>query len=572
MNKFVIQLDPFTKERYVEVPFKKHHITENPIFNKGLAFTEEERESLDLWGLLPEQVSTLEEQCRRVMESYARKKEPLEKYLYLLGLLDRNETLFYRVLLDNLEEMLPYVYTPTVGEASKIFSHIFRRLRGLFVSANRIHLIDRILSNAPFSNIHLIVVTDGERILGLGDQGVGGMTIPIGKISLYVVGAGIHPALTLPVCIDVGTNNEMLQKDPLYIGLKHPRLKGEEYDEIIEEFVKGLRRNFPHAILQWEDFGKQNALRLLNRYRDRICSFNDDIQGTGAIALATVFSAMRIKKEKLKDQKFVIFGFGQAGYGVASTLIKALMEEGLTEKESKERIYPVDKDGLILEGMNLDEYQKPFAKDKNSISGWKLEKEGFTGLKDTIINSKATVLIGTSGVGGAFNEDILSEIAKNCNYPLILALSNPTSQSECSPETAFRATRGKCLLATGSPFPPLKDDGGEKFISQCNNMYIFPGVGLGAIVSMALKITDEMFVHSAKEIAEIVSYDDLKKGKLLPDIKEIRKVSERVAFSVARVARDSGLGIRTNDERLLEMVRNSMWNPEYLPYRWVGEK
>ncbi|MGQ9618713.1 MAG: NAD-dependent malic enzyme [Candidatus Aminicenantia bacterium] len=572
MQKFIIQLDPFTNEKFIEFPFKKHHITENPIYNKGVAFTEEEREALDLWGLLPERVSTLEEQCRRVMESYSRKTDPLEKYLYLLGLLDRNETLFYRVLLDNLEEMLPYVYTPTVGEASKTFSHIFRRLRGLFISANRISLIDRILSNAPFSTIHLIVVTDGERILGLGDQGVGGMTIPIGKISLYVAGAGIHPALCLPVCIDVGTNNKALQDDPLYIGLKHKRLEGEAYDNVIEEFVKGVRRNFPHAILQWEDFGKQNALRLLHRYRDRICSFNDDIQGTGAIALATIFSAMRLKNEKLKDQRYVIFGFGQAGYGIANALVKAMMEEGLTEKESKQRIFPVDKDGLIIEGMNTDEYQTPFAKEKDLISGWELIKEGFIGLIDTVKNSKATVLIGTSGVWGAFTEEILFEMTKNCELPLILALSNPTSKSECTPEFAFKATRGKCIIATGSPFPPVNFDGEKRVISQCNNMYIFPGLGLGAIVSMALKITDEMFVVSAKEIAQMVSEDDLKSGKLLPDIKDIRKVSERVAFAVSKIARDSGLGIRADDERLLEMVRNFMWNPEYLPYRYTGDR
>ncbi|MCX7973750.1 MAG: NAD-dependent malic enzyme [Candidatus Aminicenantes bacterium] len=572
MRKFVIQVDPLTGEKFIEVPFRKHHIIENSIYNKSSAFTLEERESLDLWGLLPEKVSTLEEQCQRVIESYSRKTDPLEKYIYLLSLLDRNETLFYRVFLDHLEEMLPYVYTPTVGEAAKTFSHIFRKLRGLFVSANRISLIDRIFSNAPFSNIHLIVVTDGERILGLGDQGIGGMAIPIGKISLYVVAAGIHPALCLPVCIDVGTNNENLQKDPLYIGLKNKRLEGEEYDFVIEEFVKGVRRNFPHAILQWEDFGKQNALRLLNRYRERICSFNDDIQGTGAIALATIYSAMRLKEEKLKDQRYVIFGFGQAGYGIANALVRGMMEEGLTEKESKERIYPVDKEGLLIEGMTVDEYQRPFVREKNSISGWKLEKEGFIGLKDTIVNAKATVLIGVSGVAGAFNEDILKAMARNCEFPLILALSNPTSKSECSPEAALRATDGRCLIATGSPFPPVKFNGIERFISQCNNMYIFPGIGLGAIVSMSLKITDEMFVYSAKQVADLVSQEDLKRGKLLPDIKNIRQVSEMVAFAVAKISRDSGFGIRGSDEKLLEMIRNSMWDPKYLPYRWAGSK
>ena len=321
MNKFLIQMDPVTGERYINVPFKGRMLVEHPIYNKGSAFSQEEREQLDLHGILPEHVSTMEQQLSRTYENFSKKANPVEKFIFLLGLLDRNETLFYRLVLDNAEEMLPIVYTPTVGEAAKTYSHMFRRPRGIYVSANRISEIDRILSNAPFSNVNLIVVTDGERILGLGDQGVGGMAIPVGKTSLYVVGAGLHPALCLPILLDVGTNNDELLKDPLYLGLRHRRLEGDEYDEVVEEFVKGVKRNFPHALLQWEDFGKKNALRLLNRYRERICSFNDDIQGTGAVALAVIYSAVNGKKEKLRDQRYVFFGFGEAGYGIANTIV-----------------------------------------------------------------------------------------------------------------------------------------------------------------------------------------------------------------------------------------------------------
>ncbi len=567
--KFTIEFDPLSGEKYIEVPFKGHDLTEHPIYNKGTAFTEAERENLDLWGILPEQVATLDIQASRVYESFTRKPEPIEKYIYLLSLEDRNETLFYRVLLDNLEEMLPIVYTPTVGEASKTFSHIFRRSRGLYVSAGKISQIDSILANAPFSNVALIVVTDGERILGLGDQGVGGMAIPVGKTSLYVVGAGIHPALCLPITLDVGTNNEAALKDPLYLGLKQHRLTGEAYDAVIEEFVRGVRRFFPHALLQWEDFGKNNALRLLEKYRERICSFNDDIQGTGAVALTNLYSALSVKGEKLRDQRYVIFGFGQAGFGITSALHSALIEEGLTAQEAKERIYPVDKDGLLLEGMAADQYQQPFVRKRDTVAGWTLQKEGFTGLFDTVKNSTATVLIGVSGQGGAFTNEIVARMAENTPLPLILALSNPTSKSECKPEDALNITHGRCLIATGSPFPPVTINGEERKVPQCNNMYIFPGVGLGAIISMTQKITNKMFVAASKALASMVSPDDAKKGKLLPDIKDIRKVSEVVAFAVAKEARDSGLGISAPDERLKTIINNAMWNPRYLPYRWT---
>ncbi len=567
MRKFSVQLDPLTGEKYIDVPFTGQLLVENPIYNKGSAFTEQEREELDLHGILPAQVSTMEQQVHRVYENFSAKPNPIEKYTYLLSLLDRNETLFYRLVLDNTEEMLPIVYTPTVGEAARTFSHLFRRPRGLYISADKISSIDRILSSAPFSNINLIVVTDGERILGLGDQGVGGMVIPVGKISLYDVGAGLHPALCLPILLDVGTNNEQALADPLYLGLRHRRLTGNEYDRVVEEFVKGVKRTFPHALLQWEDFGKHNALRILNRYRERICSFNDDIQGTGATTLAVVHSAIYGKNRKLKDERCVIFGFGQAGYGIASMLIQNLMEEGLSLREAKERIFPVDKDGLILEGMETNEYQKLLARKRDVASEWNLKQETQIGLLDTVLNTRATVLIGASGVKGAFTDEVLMQMAKNSTDPFILALSNPTDKCECTPEEAFRATNGTCTIATGSPFPPVKVNGVERKISQCNNMYVFPGVGLGAIVSMTPRITDQMFMEAAKALASLISPDDVAKGVLLPDIKDIRIVSENVAFAVAKEARDSGLGMRLPDEKLRDLIRNSMWEPQYLPYR-----
>jgi malate dehydrogenase (oxaloacetate-decarboxylating) len=568
MRKFSVQLDPLTNEKYIEVPFKGHLLVESPLFNKGSAFSEMERDQLDLYGILPPKVSTMELQLRRAYKNYAKKPDPVEKYIYLLSLLDRNETLFYRLVLENLEEMLPIVYTPTVGEGAKTFSLLFRRPRGLYVAANRIHLIDRIFSNLLFSNISLVVVTDGERILGLGDQGVGGMAIPIGKVSLYVVGAGLPPALCLPVLLDVGTNNKELLEDPLYMGLKHNRLTGETYDNVVEEFAKGVKRHFPHALLQWEDFGKHNALRLLNNYRERICSFDDDIQGTGAVALATIYSVMMVKKEKLSGQRYVVFGFGQAGYGIAMTLVEALREEGLSLAEAKELIYPVDKEGLILEGMATDEYRRSFMRKRDVVSSWKIKDKNRIDLHDTVVNARVTVLIGVSGVRGAFNEAVLKQLAKNSDRPIVLALSNPTHKSECTPEEAFQATADKCYIATGSPFSPVKTSEGTRVISQCNNMYIFPGVGLGAMISMTPKITDQMFIKAAKAVAAMVQAKQVAQGALLPDITDIRKVSENVAYAVAMEARDSVLGVRMYDGEMRTVIKNSMWEPKYLPYRY----
>ncbi len=569
MLKFILQRDPFTGEEYIEVPFKGRRLVEHPMYNKGTAFSEEERETFELTGLFPERVSNLEIQTKRSYGHFKAKTTNLEKYIYLISLQDRIETLFYRLLVDHLEEMLPIVYTPTVGEACMRFSHIFRRPRGLYVTPNNIHKIDKVLSCAPFSNVSLIVVTDGERILGLGDQGAGGMGIPIGKSTLYVAAGGIHPAYCLPVLIDVGTNNEEALKDPLYIGVKKKRLVGDEYYQIIEQFVQGVRRVFPSAVIQWEDFGKHHAYPLLERYRNRVCSFNDDIQGTGAVAAAALLSAMKIKAERLRDQRIVIFGQGQAGIGIANQLLTGLIEEGLSEKDARNQIFGVDKDGLLHEGLSVTEEQEPWLKTRELIAEWKVRDKNNISLLETIVNSKASVLIGVTGQAGAFSEEILVALAQNTEIPVVLPLSNPTAKSECTAEFAMQATEGKALCATGSPFPPVKVAGKDRVISQCNNLFVFPGLGLGALVSGTPFITDQMFMAASRAVSEMVTDDELKAGQILPKIADIRAVSAQVALSVAKVAREAGLGLRAEDDRLSAMITNAMWDPRYLPLRYI---
>lgn len=569
MLNYSKRIDPFTGEEYVEVPFKGSALAENPMYNKGTAFPQNERFSLGMYGLLPAEVAGMDIQKARTYENFSSKTDDLEKYTYMLSLQNRNETLHYALILDHLAEMLPIVYTPTVGKACQQFSHLYRHSRGLYVSAKDIEHVDAILENAPFSNISLIVVTDGERILGLGDLGAGGMGIPIGKISLYVSAAGLHPAYCLPVMLDVGTNNESLLNDPLYIGLRQKRLTGDAYDDVVEQFVSAVRRKFPRALLQWEDIGKNNAFRLLDRYRERILSFNDDIQGTGSVALSVFLSAMKIKKEKLSDQRFVFFGQGQAGTGMARQVLAGLRAEGLSEKEARDRVFGVDIDGLLVEGMQIREEQRHVLKERSMVADWELENPNKISLFDTIKNAKATVLIGVTGQSGAFDEKILAQMAKNTKLPMIMPLSNPTTKAECTAEEAFKATGGNCLVATGSPFPPVKMNGKEYVISQCNNLYIFPGVGLGALVSGTPKVTDEMFVSASKALSDMVTPEQHAARQLLPPIDSIRQVSEGIALAVAIEARDSGLGIIKSDDELRTMIQKAMWQPNYIPYRYV---
>lgn len=548
MKTFSIKTDPLTNEEYLEVYLRGRQVLTDPFLNKGTAYTPDERLSLGLSGLVRSAVSDIETQRARNYEMYRRKQDDLEKYIFLQSLLNRNEILFYDLLSHHLAEMLPIVYTPTVGKACAMFSHITREYRGIYVSPDNIANIDQILSDVAMPEVRLIVVTDGERILGLGDLGSDGMGIPVGKINLYVAAGGIHPACCLPVCLDVGTNNERLLADPMYTGHRHRRLDGAEYEELVERFVLAVKRNFPRALLQWEDFSKQKAFMLLERYTDRILSFDDDIQGTGAVALAALFTAMRIKGQSFRDQRFAIVGMGQAGTGIATNIRTMLLQEGASEDEARSRIFAIDAGGLLTEGMpGLTKYQTLFAQRHEPAT-----------LEEVVHNEKPTVLIGVTATPGLFTRELLTQMACNDDQPVIFALSNPTSKSECTPEDVAIATNGRALLATGSPF---------EGVSQCNNMFIFPGVGLGALVSDAAKITPDMFLRAAKALSGMVRAKQRAKKQLLPDVSDVREVSFHVARAVAFEARDSGLGRLLTDEEYERVIRNAQWQPHYYPFR-----
>jgi len=568
MKTFSVKTDLLTGEEYLEVYLRGQQIVADPFLNKASSFSQEERINLELQGILRTNISNIDVQRIRSYEMYNRKHDDIEKYIFLQSLLNRNETLFYNLLCDYLFEMLPIVYTPTVGKACLMLSHITREYRGIYITPKNIGSIDKIFQGISLPEVYLIVVTDGERILGLGDLGSDGMGIPVGKINLYVAAGGIHPACCLPISLDVGTNNQSLLDDPLYLGYRSKRLEGKEYDEFIERFVLGVKRAFPQALLQWEDFAKHKAFMLLERYQERILSFNDDIQGTGASTIAALMSAMKIKKQRFNDQRFVIAGLGQAGCGIARNILNMLKEEGAGDEEARSKIFAYDYLGLLMEDTpGIVDYQKPFAQKHSAIAEWKMESHNSITLKDVITNSKATVLIGVTGSNGLFNHAILSQMAVNDERPIILALSNPTSKSECTPEEVAIATNGKGITATGSPFPPVEFKGKKLFSSQCNNMFIFPGVGLGALVSKTTRITTKMFLQASKALSELVSEEQRNSNMLLPEIKDIREVSFHIALAVAIEARDSGLGRMLSDEALSDLIKKAQWQPRYYPYR-----
>jgi len=568
VKNFSIKIDALTGEEYYEIYIRGQQLLRDPLLNKGSAFTLEERMTLQLDGLLRPGVGDLDTQVKRARQNYERKPDDLERYIYLLGLLDRSEPLFYKLLCENLEEMVPIVYTPTVGQACLQLSHIHRRFRGLYISPENISRIDQIFQSVHLPQVYLIVVTDGERILGLGDLGSDGMGIPIGKVALYVAAGGLHPAACLPISLDVGTNNERLLKDPLYLGYQHPRLEGKAYEDFIERFILGVKRNFPHALLQWEDFAKHKAFKNLERYRERILSFNDDIQGTGATALAALLTAMRIKKSSLQEERFVIVGMGQAGTGIATCIQAMLKEGGLTDAEARSRIFAVDYQGLLVEDdPELERPQWPFSQPRQAVAEWQLEAPPKITLQDVVANAKPTVLVGVTAKRGLFSEQILAEVAKNTDRPVILALSNPTSKTECTPAEAAKATGGKCLIATGSPFAPVEWEGRTIAVSQSNNMYIFPGMGLGALVAKTPKVTKAMFLAASKALSAMVTPEQEAQGVLLPPMKDIREVSFTVAMAVAKEARDSGLGRLLDDKELEKVVRKAQWEPCFNPYR-----
>jgi malate dehydrogenase (oxaloacetate-decarboxylating) len=569
MKSFTIKIDPLTGEEYLEVYLRGRQILNDPLLNKASAFTLEERMDLGLVGLLRYGISDIENQVNRSLAMYRRKTDDLERYIFLQGLLDRNEILFYRLLREHIIEMLPIVYTPTVGQACLRLSHITRRYRGIYISPYNVANIDNIFqNNVSLPDVNLIVVTDGERILGLGDLGSDGMGIPVGKINLYIAAGGLHPACCLPICLDVGTNNERLLNDPLYLGYRNKRLDGPEYFDFIERFILGVKRNFPNALLQWEDFAKHKAFKLLDRYRDRILSFNDDIQGTGAVTLAALTTAMQIKKQRFSDQRFVVVGMGQAGSGICNNILAILKEEGLTDEEASNKIFPFDMPGLLMEDTpNLEVSQKPFAKKLSVVAKWKLDTPNTITLMDVIRNTKATVLIGVTATKGLFNEQILKQMASNDERPIIFALSNPTSKTECTPEEVATATNGRGMVATGSPFPEFEYNGKTFITSQCNNMFVFPGVGLGALVGKSSKVTDNMFLKASKAVSSLVTEEERKKGMLLPNLNDIRKVSLHVAKAVAIEAREVGLGRLLNDDELEGIIKKAQWDPHYYPCR-----
>ncbi len=568
MKSFSFKVDPVTGEEYYEVYVTGQRLLNTPCLNKGQAFPREERHELQLGGLLAHGVSTLEDQATVCLEHYRRKNDDLERFIYLMELQNRNETLYYKLILNNMVEMIPIIYTPTVGQACQQMSHIMRRARGIYIHPDNIENIDRIFESVTLPELRLIVVTDGERILGLGDLGADGMGIPIGKVGLYVAAGCLHPSCCMPMCIDIGTNNERLLNDPMYMGYRKPRLTGDAYFDFIEKFVVAVKRAFPHALLQWEDFAKHHAFDLLERYRDRILSFNDDIQGTGATALSALVTGAKIRGVRMRDMKYVMCGFGEAGRGISDNVRTVMEEEGLTEAEARARVFAVDKQGLLLaDDPTLEPQQKPFARARADVAGWKLDHPDRIGLMDVVRNVHPDVLVGVTAQRGLFSEEILREMSSHCQRPIIMAMSNPTSKVECTPEEVAKATNGNFLMATGSPFPPVETADGVQGIAQCNNLFVFPGVGLGAIVSGSPKVTDRMFTAASKALADMVTPEARKAGWMLPEIKNIREASARAALAVAKEARDSGLGRRLDDEALDRMVRKAQWTPRYLPYR-----
>jgi malate dehydrogenase (oxaloacetate-decarboxylating) len=566
MDSYRLTHGPDGVER-VQVPYQRCALLRHPMYNKGTAFSREERARLGLAGLLPDAVMTIEQQARRFYDNILRKGDPLEKYIGLAALQDRNETLFYRVLLDHLEEFLPIVYTPTVGRACQEFSHIFRRARGLWITPEHRGRVHEVLGNAPFEDVRLIVVTDNERILGLGDQGAGGMGIPVGKLSIYTAAAGIHPAQTLPISLDVGTDNPELRQDELYLGYRHPRLRGPEYDELVDEFVQAVMKRFPNTLLQWEDFKKGVAFRLLERYRKVLPSFNDDIQGTAGVTLAGILSACRITGVPRERQRVAILGSGAAGIGIATLLRHTLARRGLVGDALSASVVLLDSDGLLVDDREIrDAYKRPFAWPAALAARCGLGVGQARGLDAVVRAVRPTILIGTSGQPGVFTEELVRAMASFSERPVIMPLSNPTSKSEAIPADLLKWTDGRALVATGSPFAPVVHEGRTIRIGQGNNAFIFPGVGLGCLVAEAREVNEAMFAAAAECLAHFVTDDDLAGGSLYPRVSDLRQVTQLVAEAVVRTARDTGVGRQIEDSRIASAVSGAMWQPQYRPH------
>jgi malate dehydrogenase (oxaloacetate-decarboxylating)(NADP+) len=538
-------------------PKRGADILHDPVLNKGTAFTDVERDALGLRGLLPPRVMTMEEQLARVLPGVRSKRTPLEQYSYLVSLHDRNVTLFYRLVTDHLEEFMPILYTPTVGEACQEWGRIFRRSRGLYITPEDKGNIAEVLSNWPQDDVRMIVVTDGERILGLGDLGANGMGIPIGKLTLYTACAGMPPSQCLPITLDVGTENLALREDPSYVGRATPRLRGEEYDALVDEFVEAVQARFPLACLQFEDFGNHNAFRLLARWRNRVCTFNDDMQGTAAVALSGLMSATRLTGMPLTEMRLLFFGAGEAGIGIGDLVVEALMETGVSEAKARQQCWFVDSGGLVVQSRTeLAEHKQRYAHVHPPIAD----------LLHAVETLKPHAIIGVSGTPGMFTGDVLRAMARLNERPIVLALSNPTSRAECTAEEAYAATEGRAIFASGSPFAPVTLNDRTHVPGQGNNAYIFPGVGLGVLVSESSRVTDEMFAAAAKTLAGMVTDEDLAMGRIFPDLARIREVSHRIAIAVAAIAFRRNLARCAEPADLDAAVKSAMYEPRYVSY------
>lgn len=545
-------------------------LLETPLLNKGSAFSREERAAFNLTGLLPPRYESIEEQAARAYMQYSSFEEPINKHIYLRVVQDNNETLFHRLLQNHLEEMLPIIYTPTVGDACERFSDIYRSARGLFISySDRDHL-DDVLRSATKKKVKVIVVTDGERVLGLGDQGIGGMGISIGKLSLYTACGGISPAYTLPVCLDVGTNNEKLLNDPFYMGNRHRRISGDEYYEFVDKFIKAVKRRWPEAMVQFEDFAQPNAMPLLKRYRDQICCFNDDIQGTAAVTVGTLLAACRSKGSKLSEQKVVFVGAGSAGCGIAEQVISQMVSEGLDDATARGQVFMVDRHGLLTEGMeDLRDFQQALVQTKAAISHWSFSGD-YASLRDVMNCAKPDILIGVSGVAGLFTEAVIKAMKKNCALPIIMPLSNPIKQIEARPEKVIEWTEGEVIIATGSPFKPVEYNGKTYPIAQCNNSYIFPGIGLGVLACKARHISDDMLRVASETLAAASPLANTGEGGILPPLTQLSELSKEIAFAVAKMAMAQGHALEMDDERLMRKINSNFWKPEYRLYKRVS--
>lgn len=557
-------------QKYVELDIYGYDLINNPLLNKGRSFSHEERVNFKLRGIVPPSNFPLEEIVDKNFQVILDKSTDLERHIYLRSLQDRNETLFYALLNKYIEKIMPLVYTPTVGLACQHFGQIYRRPRGVFISHPNRDAIDEILDHDYFDGTEVIVVSDGERILGLGDQGAGGMGIPIGKLSLYTGCAGIAPNKTLPIILDVGTDNEQLLNDPLYIGWRHKRIRGAEYDEFIDKFVTAVKKRFPKVLLQWEDFAQPNALKLLNRYKNELCTFNDDIQGTASIVVGALLAATIASGVPLAKQKIIVVGAGSAGVGIANLILDAMVDDGMTREEAYKAFFMVDRYGLITDNIESLDFQKPFSRKSSDIAEWRVANSQNINLLETVINSGATMLIGVSAQGGIFTREVIKALAKNTERPIVFPLSNPTEKCEANPHDVLDWTDAKAIVGTGTAYSPYETVNGPKRIDQVNNSYIFPGLGLGVLAIGATRVTDRMFLIAAKALAAISPVNHNKDGNLLPPLSEVRNVSRDIAIAVAEEAIREGLtsyGHDLNRVEIEEIIDDYIWEPVYLPYR-----